>query len=239
MHTLHKNSGGGLFSDVTLQTGIGEPSLAFVGFGTAFFDYDNDGNLDVVSANGHILDNVSMSSESTTYAQRKLLFHNRGNSTFKEVGLSAGPGFALEKVGRGLAVGDIDNDGDPDLLINNCNQTADLLRNVSSTGNNWLSIKTVGTQSNRDGIGARLVLKTGELTQIREVKAGSSYQSQNDLRVHFGLGKASRVDRLELRWPSGAVDVLENIKVNQLLTIREGGQITRHGPYPKKHPSRT
>ena len=239
MHTLHKNSGGGLFRDVTLQTGIGEPSLAFVGFGTAFLDYDNDGNLDVVSANGHILDNVGMSSENTTYAQRKLLFHNSGNSTFKEVGLSAGPGFGLEKVGRGLAVGDIDNDGDLDLLVNNCNQTADLLRNVSSTGNNWLLIKTVGTRSNRDGIGTRLVLKAGELTQIREVKAGSSYQSQNDLRVHFGLGKASRVDRLELRWPSGTVDVLENIKTNQLLTVREGGQITRHGPHPRKHPSGT
>ncbi|MSO22873.1 MAG: tetratricopeptide repeat protein [Acidobacteria bacterium] len=239
MHTLHKNSGGGLFRDVTLQTGIGEASLAFVGFGTAFFDYDNDGNLDVVSANGHILDNVSMSSESTTYAQRKLLFHNTGNATFKEVGLSAGPGFGLEKVGRGLAVGDIDNDGAPDLLINNCNQTADLLRNVSSTGNNWLLIKTVGTRSNRDGIGTRLVLKAGELTQIREVKAGSSYQSQNDLRLHFGLGKASRVDRLELRWPSGTVDVLENIKANQILTVREGGRITRCGPYPKKRPSGT
>ena len=234
MHTLHRNNGSGLFSDATLLTGIGEPSLPFVGFGTAFLDYDNDGSLDVVSANGHILDNVSMSSEITTYAQRKLLFHNSGNATFKEVGLSAGPGFALEKVGRGLAVGDTDNDGDLDLLINNCNQTADLLLNAGGTRNNWLVVKTVGAQSNRDGIGTRVVLKAGERTQIREVKAGSSYQSQNDLRVHFGLSKASRVDRLELRWPSGTVDVLENIKVNQLLTIREGGQITRHGPYPKK-----
>lgn len=238
MHTLHKNSGGGLFSDVTLQTGIGEPSLAFVGFGTAFFDYDNDGNLDIVNANGHILDNVSMSSESTTYAQRNLLFRNSGNATFKEVGLSAGPGFGLEKVSRGLAIGDIDNDGDLDLLINNCNQTADLLRNANHTKNNWLVVKTVGTRSNRDGIGTRIILNTGELRQIREVKAGSSYQSQNDLRAHFGLGKAARIDRLELRWPSGTVDVLENVKANQVLTIREGQGITRHGPYSKKHPFR-
>jgi enediyne biosynthesis protein E4 len=180
-----------------------------------------------------------MSSEITTYAQRKLLFHNRGNATFKEVGLGAGPGFALEKVGRGLAVGDIDNDGDLDLLINNCNQAADLLRNAGGTGNNWLVVKTVGTQSNRDGIGTRIVLKAGERTQIREVKAGSSYQSQNDLRVHFGLGKETRVDRLELHWPSGTVDVLENLKVNELLTVREGGRITHHGPYLKRHLLRT
>ena len=239
MHTLYRNNGSGLFSDVTSLTGIGEPSLPFVGFGTAFLDYDNDGSLDAVSANGHILDNVSMSSEITTYAQRKLLFHNRGNATFKEVGLGAGPGFALEKVGRGLAVGDIDNDGDLDLLINNCNQAADLLRNAGGTGNNWLVVKTVGAQSNRDGIGTRIVLKAGERTQIREVKAGSSYQSQNDLRVHFGLGKETRVDRLELHWPSGTVDVLENLKVNELLTVREGGRITRHGPYLKRHLFRT
>ena len=238
MHTLHQNKGSGLFSDVTVQTGIGEPSLAFVGFGTAFFDYDNDGNLDVATANGHILDNVSLSSENTTYAQRKLLFHNSGNGTFNEVGLTSGSGFGLEKVGRGLAVGDIDNDGALDLLINNCNQMADLLRNVSHTGNNWLIIKAVGTQSNRDGIGTRLLLKGGGLTQIREVKAGSSYQSQNDLRAHFGLGKVSRVDRLELRWPSGTIDVLENIRANQILTVREGGRVTRLGPYPKKRPAR-
>jgi hypothetical protein len=115
---------------------------------------------------------------------------------------------------------------------------ADLLRNASHAGNNWLVIKTVGIQSNRDGIGTRLLLKGGGLTQIREVKAGSSYQSQNDLRVHFGLGKVSRIDRLELRWPSGTVDVLENIKANQILTVHEGGRITRLGPYPKRRSTR-
>jgi tetratricopeptide (TPR) repeat protein len=234
MNTLYRNNGGTSFTDVTLKTEIGKPTLPFVGFGTAFFDYDNDGDLDVVTANGHILDNVTESSDITTYAQRNLLFHNEGTGVFKEVGLTSGPGFSLEKVSRGLAVGDIENDGDLDVLINNCNQTADLIRNENLTGNHWLVIKTVGTRSNRDGIGTRLTLRAGGLTRIREVKAGSSYQSQNDLRVHFGLGTASRIDRLELRWPSGAVDVLENIAVNQILTVREGEGIIGRGPYPKK-----
>jgi hypothetical protein len=113
-----------------------------------------------------------------------------------------------------------------------------LLRNENHTKNNWLVVKTVGTKSNRDGIGTRVILKSGELRQIREVKAGSSYQSQNDLRLHFGLGKAARIDRLELHWPSGTVDALQNIKANQVLTIREGQGITRHGPYSKKRPFR-
>jgi hypothetical protein len=239
-NTLYRNNGGGLFTDVTWQAGLGEPTLPFVGFCTAFLDYDNDGNLDIVVANGHILDNVSQSRDNITYPQRKLLFRNEGNGTFKEVGLSAGPGFRLEKVGRGLAVGDIDNDGDLDLLINNCNQTADLLRNDNYTKNHWLMIKTVGTKSNRDGIGTRLTLTANGFTQIREIKAGSSYQSQNDTRVHFGLGKASSVDRLELRWPSGTLDALKDLTTDQILTVREGEGIIGTGPYPVgKHSSAT
>jgi hypothetical protein len=239
-NTLYRNNGGGLFTDVTWQAGLGEPTLPFVGFGTAFLDYDNDGHLDIVVANGHILDNVSQSRDNITYAQRNLLFRNEGNGTFKEIGLSAGPGFGLEKVSRGLAVGDIDNDGDLDLLINNCNQTADLLRNDNHTKNHWLLIKTVGTKSNRDGIGTRLTLTANGVTQIREVKAGSSYQSQNDTRTHFGLGKASSVDRLELRWPSGTLDALKDLTADQIVTVREGEGIIGTGPYPVgKHSSGT
>jgi hypothetical protein len=171
---------------------------------------------------------------------KEITFRNEGNETFKEVGLSAGPGFRLEKVGRGLAVGDIDNDGDLDLLINNCNQTADLLRNDNHTKNHWLMIKTVGTKSNRDGIGTRLTLTANGFTQIREIKAGSSYQSQNDTRVHFGLGKASSVERLELRWPSGTLDALKDLTTDQILTVREGEGIIGTGPYPVgKHSSAT
>ena len=221
-HTLYHNAPDGLFTDVTWQAGLGEPTLPFVGFGTAFFDYDSDGDLDLVVAQGHILDNVHKSHDNITYPQRNLLFRNEKKGIFAELGLASGPGFKLEKVSRGLAFGDIDNDGDLDLLINNCNQTADLLRNEGRTGNNWLLVKTFGTKSNRDGIGTRLSLTANQHTQIRQVSAGSSYQSQNDLRVHFGLGHTSHIDVLELRWPSGTVDVLKNVKINQILKIREG-----------------
>ncbi len=226
-NTLYHNIGQGIFEDATFQTGLGEPSLPFVGFGTALFDYDNDGYLDLAVANGNVLDNATYFRDNATYAQRKLLFHNEGNGTFKEIGLGSGPGFALRKVGRGLAVGDFDNDGNLDLLITNNGQTADLLRNDGGNRNHFLMVRTIGTKSNRDGIGARLKLTVGSTTQVREVKAGSSYLSQNDMRVHFGLGQATRADRLEVRWPSGRVDVLENLEANQFLTLQEGGGIVR------------
>lgn len=230
-HSLYRNIGQGMFADVTFESGVGEASMPFVGFGVAFLDYDNDGKLDVVVANGNVLDNASNFRDHATYAQRKLLFHNEGKGTFKEVGLSSGPGFALEKVGRGLAVGDIDNDGHLDLLITNNGQTADLLHNDGGSRNNALLVRTIGTKSNRDGIGARLKLTVGSTSQMAEVKAGSSYLSQSDMRVHFGLGRASRIDRLELRWPSGTVDVLNNLEVNQILTVLEGKGIVRQEPF--------
>ena len=221
-HTLYRNALDWFFTDVTWQAGLGEPTLPFVGFGTAFLDYDNDGDLDVIVAQGHVLDNVNQSRDNISYAQRNLLFRNEDSGIFKEVPVDADSDFAREKVSRGLAVGDIDNDGDLDVLISNSNQTADLYRNEQRNGNHWLIIKTQGTKSNRDGVGARLRLTAGGFTQVREVKAGSSYQSQNDLRVHFGLGKTSHVDRLELRWPSGRVEILTNLKADQILMVREG-----------------
>jgi hypothetical protein len=147
------------------------------------------------------------------------------------VGPGSGPGFALKKVSRALAVGDLDNDGDLDMLIANNGQTADLLRNDGGNRNNSLLIRTVGTKSNRDGIGTRLQLSVGGKILTREVKAGSSYQGQHDLRVHFGLGSAKAGDRLEIRWPSGTVDVLENIQANQILTIREGSKEPDRTPF--------
>jgi hypothetical protein len=235
-NTLYRNLGQGIFEDATFQTGLGEPSLPFVGFGTAFFDYDNDGHLDLVVVNGNVLDNASYFRGSATYAQRNLLFHNEGDGTFKEVGLSSGPGFALEKVSRGLAIADFDNDGNLDVLITNNGHAADLLRNQGDGANNFLMVRTIGTRSNRDGIGARLKLTAGSTIQIAEVKAGSSYLSQNDMRVHFGLGRAIRVDRLEVRWPSGILDVLTDIPANQFLTVREGQGVVRHDSPPFGRP---
>jgi hypothetical protein len=143
---------------------------------------------------------------------------------FADVSRGAGAGFAIEKVSRGLAAGDFDNDGDLDLLVTNNGQSADLLRNVGVSGN-ALMVRTIGKQSNRDGVGAQLRLTMGTQTQKREVKAGSSYLGQNDQRQHFGLGAATRVDRLEVRWPSGSTDVVQNIEANQIITVREGDGI--------------
>jgi len=221
-HSLYRNLGKGLFDNVTFPSGVGKATLPFVGFGAAFFDYDNDTDLDLVIANGDVIDNIDDLKDQRSYKQLNLLLQNDGSGKFTEVGPVSGPGFALKKASRALAVGDIDNDGDLDLLIANVGDTADLLRNDGGNRQNSLLIRTVGTKSNRDGIGARLKLTIGKKVLLRYVKAGSSYLAQNDLRVHFGLGNAPRADRLEILWPSGVVDVLLNIAANQIVTVREG-----------------
>ena len=193
-----------------------------MGCGAAFFDYDNDTDLDLAIVNGDVIDNIDDLKDQRSYKQVNLLLQNDGSGKFKEVGPVSGPGFALKKASRGLAVGDIDNDGDLDLLIANVGDTTDLLRNDGGNRQNSLLIRTVGTKSNRDGIGARLRLTIGKKVLLRYVKAGSSYLSQNDLRVHFGLGSATRADRLEILWPSGVVDEVLNIDANQIVTVREG-----------------
>jgi hypothetical protein len=230
-HTLYANLGRGLFADVTFESGVGGATLPFVGFGTAFFDYDNDSDLDLVIANGGIFDNAGRFRDTTTHEQRNLLLGNDGEGNFADAGPVSGAAFALEKVSRGLAVGDLDNDGDPDIVIANNGQTADLLRNDGGNRGNAILIRTVGTRSNRDGIGARVKLWAGDETVIvREVKAGSSYLGQNDMRVHFGLGRASRAERIEVSWPGGAIDVLENVDANFVLTVVEGAGITDRTP---------
>jgi enediyne biosynthesis protein E4 len=234
-HTLFRNLGRGLFADMTSQTGVALETLPYVGFGTTFLDYDNDGDLDLAIANGHVLDNSGHYRPGSKMEQRKLLFRNDGRR-FKEVGRLAGPGFAIEKIGRGLAAADIDNDGDLDLLFTNNGDTADLLRNMADHGsnaNNALLVRLVGTRSNRSAVGARLVLTAGPVTQVREVKAGSSYLAQNDLRQHFGLGRAAQVDRLEIRWPSGQTDALTNIASNQIVTVTEGKGVTGRSPFAR------
>lgn len=233
MHSLFRSLARGLFTYATPESGIGPATLPFVGFGVVFFDFDNDMQLDLAVANGHIMDNAPFVRPGATYAQRKLLFRNVAPRRFADVSQLAGSGFTLEKVGRGLVSGDIDNDGDLDLLVTNNGQGADLLRNDGGNAGNALVVRTVGKQSNRDGIGARLRVTTGAQSQIREVRAGSSYLGQNDTRQHVGLGSHTRVDRLEIRWPSGRTDVLENVPANQIVTIREGDGIVRASPFER------
>ena len=230
MFSLFRNLGDRLFAYATPESGIGSVTLPFVGFGAVFFDADSDGRLDLAFANGHMLDNPAQFRAGGTHAQRNLLFRNVSARRFADVTASAGPGFALEKVSRGLVAADIDNDGDLDLLVTNNGQTADLLRNDSAPGSALL-VRLIGTKSNRDGIGARLLLTTGTRTQMREVKAGSSYLGQNDLRQHFGLGSDTRADRLEVKWPSGLVDVVPNLAANQIVSIREGDGVTGRQPF--------
>jgi hypothetical protein len=230
MYSLYRGLGRQLFAYATPESGIGPATLPFVGFGVVFFDFDNDSWLDLAFANGHIMDNAPQFRAGATHSQRNLLFKNVAPRPFIEVGRSVGQGFALEKVSRGLVSGDIDNDGDLDLLVTNNGQAVDLLRNDGGNVENALLVRAIGKQSNRDGVGTQLRLTAGTRTQLREVKAGSSYLSQNDLRQHFGLGRATRIDRLELRWPSGRTEVIRNLAANQLITVREGDGIVGTRP---------
>ena len=226
-HNLYRNLGSGLFADATLPSGLGAATLRFLGFGAVFLDYDNDGSLDLAIANGHVLDNASHFQSASKYAQRKLLLHNDGRGRFTDVAAGAGEGFALERVSRGLFAGDIDNDGDLDLLVTNNGEAPNLLRNEGGNRGNAVLVRLVGRTSNRDGIGARLRAAVAGRSQIREIKAGSSYLGQNDLRAHFGLGSATSIDRLEVRWPGGRRDVFEHVAANNLITITEGGGLAR------------
>jgi hypothetical protein len=225
-HTLFRNLGKGLFEDVTLPSGVGPPTLPFVGFGAAFLDVDNDTDLDLAIVNGHVMNSPSHFRPGAKEAQRNLLLRNEGNGRFRDVSRQAGPGFAIESISRALAAADIDNDGDLDLLVTNNAAAADLLLNGGTQGRNALLIRLVGTKSNRNASGARLRLTAAGKTQVREVRAGSSYLGQHDLRVHFGLAQATAIDRLEIRWPNGQTETVSNVAVNQIVTITEGKGVT-------------
>jgi len=224
--TLYRNVGKAVFDDMTFPAGIGV-NTRWLGWGCGFFDMDNDGWPDVFLVNGHVYPEVARLMTEAGYAQRKVLYRNLRNGRFEDVSESVGGAVMTPSPARGCAFGDFDNDGDIDILINNVNALPELLRAESSTGNNWIKIRTIGVKSNRDGIGARIKCVTEDGSQIDEVRSGGSYYSQNDLRVHFGVGRNQKVKMIEIRWPSGQVDTLNDVSVNQLIHVKEGSGILR------------
>ena len=215
-NTLYHNDGHGSFTDVSYAAKIAAVSLPYVGWGTKFFDYDNDGWVDLLVVNGHVYPQLP------TYRQRNLVHHNNRDGTFTEVGAQLGAPFVEKRTGRGAAFGDIDNDGDVDVIINNLDGPPQLLRNEGGNANNSVLIKLIGTKSNRDGIGARVTVVAGDLKQLDEVHSGDSYLSQSDMRLPFGLEKRTKIDLIEVHWPSGVVDKIANVNANKILTIKEG-----------------
>jgi hypothetical protein len=230
--SLYHNLGGANFEDATFQGGLGKHTQ-YLGWGCGFFDMENDGWADILICNGHVYPEVEQLKTEAGYPQRKLLYKNLRNGRFDDVSYDAGPGISTPVAARGCAFGDFDNDGDLDVVVNTVNDFPQLLRCDSATRGNWIKIKTIGTKSNRSGIGAHIRCVTHPPednqahTQIDEVRSGGGYFSQNDLRVHFGIGKAERIELLEIRWPSGLVETLKDIKSNQVIFVKEGEGIMR------------
>ena len=225
-NAVYRSERNGLFSDITYRSGIGAKSLMRLSWGADFADFDNDGHVDLFVAAGDLNDNVHLINPNLTYAQQNQLFRNTGNRTFEDVSHRSGEGLLLKKVSRGAAFGDYDNDGDIDVLVTNCRQTPDLLRNDSIHLNHWLSFSTVGFQSNRDGIGTRIKVVVDGKSQIKEVKSGGSYPSHSDMRLHFGIGESDTADLVEIRWPSGLIERFENVEGDRFLTVKEGMGLT-------------
>ncbi len=227
--TLYRNLGvkSGLlsFDDVTFTAGIGV-NTRFLGWGCGFVDFDNDGWLDIFLVNGHVYPEVEKLTTEAGYPQRKVLYQNLRNGSFKDIAEKVGGPLVEPTASRGAAFGDFDNDGDVDVVINPVNDFPVLMRTDSATNNNWISVKLIGVKSNRDGVGARIKVEADGRARIDEVRSGGSYYSQNDMRVHFGLGKATKALTIEARWPSGVVDTLKDVAAGQVIIIKEGaGQI--------------
>jgi hypothetical protein len=229
--TLYRNHGDGTFDDVTFPAGLGLHTQ-YLGWGTMFFDFDNDGWPDLLLANGHVYPEVDSQHLGSSFQEPRILYHNNGNGTFTDISGSAGPGITAVGSSRGLAVGDLWNDGHLSAVVSNMNAPPSLLVNDVHNANHWVAFRAIGAitpsspsqkyKSNRDGIGAKITVKTGARTLVDEVRSGSSYISSNDMRVHFGLGAATKIDSVEVRWPSGLLESFLNLTVDTIHTLKEG-----------------
>jgi hypothetical protein len=220
--TLYSNSGTGFCEDRTFAAGIGI-NTRWLGWGTGWIDLDNAGWLDLFLINGHVYPEVVQLKTEAGYKQRKVVYRNLGNGRFADISERLGPPVTVPKAGRGAAFADFDNDGRTDIAIANVNDLPDLFHLNGASGHHWITLKLTGTRSNRDAIGARVRCVSGGVAQWQEVRGGGSYLSQNDFRVHFGLGATARVERVDVRWPNGLEETWENLPVDSFQTLKEGG----------------
>ncbi len=234
-NVLYVNQGGYDFRDVSYDSGVAVAALPWVKWGTAFFDLDNDGWLDLISVNGQVYPQVDQLPSGARYRQPKNLFMNQRNGTFCDAETEAGPALQVPRVSRGLAIADLDNDGNVDVVIADLDGEPMILHNQGLPGKHWVSFELAGTKSNRLAIGARLKIVAGGMTQTAEIFSGGSYLSNHDFRVHFGLNDATKIDSLEIRWPSGKVEMIKDLKPDQFYAVLEGsGIVDRDKIVPKK-----
>jgi enediyne biosynthesis protein E4 len=219
--TLYANRGDGTFDDSTFAAGLGL-NTKYLGWGTMFFDFDNDGWPDLLLVNGHVYPEVDKQHLGSDYQEPRILYHNLGNGKFEDISANSGPGITEPKSSRGMATGDVWNDGRISAVVSNMNAAPSLLVNQTRYSNHWVAVETKGTKSNRDGFGAKIRVKAGSRVLVDEVRSGSSYISNSDRRVHFGLGAVDKVDWIEIRWPSGLTEFFENPKADGILKLTEG-----------------
>ncbi len=231
LNRLYHNNGDGTFTDVTYSSGIGNKAMFLSGVAAKFIDYDNDGWPDIVQANGAMVDNVSLYHSQVTYKEPLLMWHNVGHGHFEKVSDLLGPDFNRPVVGRGLATADFLNDGNLGFVVNCRGDYPELMRNLGGAGNHWLEVLLIGTKSNRDGIGSTLKLTAGDLVRVDQAKGGTSYMSASDPRIHFGLGRHTKIDSLVIQWPSGQTDKISNVPVDTIIAVKEGTGIVPH-PFP-------
>jgi hypothetical protein len=229
--TLYRNNGNGTFDDVTFAAGLGLHTQ-YLGWGTMFFDFDNDGWPDLLVVNGHVYPEVDRQHLGSSFQEPKILYHNHGNGTFTDVSAEAGSGILAATSARGLAIGDLWNNGQLSAVISNMNAHPGLLVNQVRSTNHWIAFRAVGTKSNRDGIGARISVSAGGRTRVDEVRSGSSYSSNSDMRVHFGLGHTTEIDFAEVRWPSGLVEHFAVPSVDSIQDLKEGSGIAVRATRP-------